>query len=316
MSTSPLRLPLSTLRSRSLPDWPDAGPCLQAPFSGRYINLDASTERRARLEQQLHALGIAHVYARFPAVDGMRMNGVPGAISRREYGCFASHVRLLKEAAAIPAHLHVLEDDALLSPEFLPVACGVIDEGVLDEFDLLFTDVFVSWDPLQIASLERTRRKHTSLDPYSGRESLTGVTVFDLHRKRLACTSSYFVSQRSLGRLAELLERALAAGPAEPVDLTLRNFVDNGTLKAACVIPFITSVALEAATRSTIHGDLLGPELSRLACNLVRHAYFVRPDWQTIDGILERYFPPQERNPRERVVDRMMQFLIRNARAF
>jgi hypothetical protein len=56
--------------------------------------------------------------------------------------------------------------------------------------------------------------------------------------------------------------------------------------------------------------------LSRLAYSVVRHTFFVRPDWQTIDAILERYFPPQERTRRQRVVDRMMQFLIGNARPF
>ncbi|MGB6602824.1 MAG: glycosyltransferase family 25 protein [Steroidobacteraceae bacterium] len=310
---------MSTLlkeRSRTLPDAPETGACLQAPFSGRYINLDASTQRRARLEQQLHALGLAHAYARFAAVDGMRMSGAPGAISRREHGCFASHARLVREACSGSAHLHVLEDDALLSPEFLPVMRGAIDEGVLDEFDLLFTDVFVPWDPLQIASLEWARRRHICVDPDSGRESLTGASIFNLHGKRLACTSSYFVARRSLDRVAGLLESALAAGPAEPVDLTLRELVDKGTLKAACIVPFVTSVALEEATGSTIHGELLGPELSRLACSVVRHAYFVRPDWGAIESVLERYFPPQERTPRQRVVDRMMQFLIGNARPF
>jgi GR25 family glycosyltransferase involved in LPS biosynthesis len=295
---------------------PESGACLQAPFSGRYINLDASTQRRARLEQQLRALGIEHAYSRFAAVDGMRLSGVCGAISRREYGCFASHVQLLKEAAPTGAHLHVLEDDALLSPEFLPVSREIIDRGVLDEFDLLFTDVFVSWDSLQIASLERVRRKHTGVEARSGRQSLTGVGIFNLHRKRLACTSSYFVSRRSLGRVAGLLESALAAGPVQPVDLTLRELVDNGTLTAACTVPFITSVALEAAAGSTIHGDLIGPELSRLACNVIRHTFFVRPDWQAIDRILARYFPLQERTPRQRVVDRVMQFLIGNAHEF
>jgi hypothetical protein len=303
-------------RSRRLSDWPESGTCLQVPFSGRYINLDASTERRAQLEEQLHALGIAAAYARFPAVDGLRTSDALGAISRREYGCFASHARLLREACATGAHLHVLEDDALLSPEFLPVVSGVIDEGVLDEFDLLFTDVFVSWDPLQIASLERARRRHTRPDPRSGEDALTGVTIFNLRGKHLACTSSYLVARRSLDRLAGLLESALADGPAEPVDLTLRRLVDGGTLKAACIVPFVTSIALDTATGSTIQGQLLGPELSRLACNIVRHTCFVRPDWQTMQALLERYFPPQERTPRQQVVDRLMQYLTADARRF
>jgi GR25 family glycosyltransferase involved in LPS biosynthesis len=279
------------------------------PFCGRYINLDRSTFRRARLEQQLRNLGIGHAYSRFPAIDGIRLHGDPGTISQREYGCFASHARLLKEACSLPAHLHVLEDDALLSPEFVPVVARAIDQGVLDEFDLLFTDLFVSWDPLQIAALERTRRKNTCLDPRNGQDSLTGVTVFNLHRKGLACTSSYLVSRRSIERLAGLLDQAIVAGPTLPVDLVMRELVDTGVLKAACIVPFVTSVSLEAPAGSTIHEDLVGAQLSRLACTVLRHTFFVRPDWSAIERILTQHFPPEDPSPRGHAVGRIMEFL-------
>lgn len=286
-----------------------AGQRTPVAFCGRYINLDRSTLRRARLAQQLLNLGIGHAYSRFAAIDGTCMRDDPGAISQREYGCFASHVQLLKEACSFATHLHVLEDDALLSPEFVPVVSGAIDQGVLDEFDLLFTDLFVSWDPLQIASLERARRKNTQFDPGSGRESVTGVTVFNLHRKNLACTSSYLVSRRSIERLAELLDRALVTGPSRPVDLVMRGLVDTGVLKAACVVPFVTSISLELAASSTIHEDMAGAELSRLACTVLRHTFFVRPDWSTIERILARYFAPEEPSPRRHTVGRIMQYL-------
>lgn len=286
-----------------------AGNRTPVAFSGRYINLDRSTLRRARLEQQLRNLGIGHAYTRFPAVDGTRGRENHGSISPCEYGCFASHAQLLREACSFPTHLHVLEDDALLSPEFVPAVAEVIDQGVLDEFDLLFTDLFVSWDPLQIASLERTRRKNTRLDPRSGRESLTGVTVFNLHRKGLACTSSYLVARRSIERVAKLLDRALVTGPTQPVDLVMRQLVNTGVLKAACVVPFVTSVALEVAAGSTVHGDLVGAELSRLACTILRHTFFIRPDWSAIETLLARYFPPEDPSPRRHVIGRIMDFI-------
>jgi GR25 family glycosyltransferase involved in LPS biosynthesis len=294
-----------------------AGNRTPVAFSGRYISLDRSTLRRGRLEQQLRELGIAHAYSRFPAIDGARMREAPGSVSPREYGCFASHAQLLREACSVPTHLHVLEDDALLSPEFAPAVAEVIGQGVLDEFDLLFTDLFVSWDPLQIASLERVRLRNTRMDPRSGQESLTGVTVFDLHHKSLACTSSYLVARRSIERVAGLLEGALATGPARPVDLVMRQLVDTGVLKAACVVPFVTSVALDVAAGSTVHGDLVGAELSRLACTILRHTFFVRPDWSAIEKVLARYFPPEEHSPRRHAVGRVMDFIASgNAASF
>jgi GR25 family glycosyltransferase involved in LPS biosynthesis len=296
---------------------PRAGSHRRVPFSGRYINLDRSTGRRARLEQQLRYCNIAEAYSRFSAVDGSRITRRVGGVSQQEYGCFASHARLLQESRSLSTHLHVLEDDALLSPELVPVVGQLINQGVLDEFDLLFTDIFVSWDPLQIASLERARRRNIELDPHSGDESLKGVTVFNLKGKGLACTSSYLVAQRSLQRVAELLERELCAGPNQPVDLVLRQLVDSGVLKAACIVPFVTSLDLALAAGSTIHGDPFGAELSRLACTVVRHTLFVHPDWDMIHRVLQQYFPPQERNSRGHVLSQVMEFLVcGNAQAF
>lgn len=290
---------------------------MQIPYSGRYINLDRSIDRRKRIERQLHELGIEHAYSRFSAIDGLRATGAPGTISSREYGCFASHAQLIKEACSARVHLHALEDDALLSPEFFPVVANLIGRGILDQFDILFTDVFVSWNASEIEPYERARRTHTFIDPYTGQESLKGVTIFDLRHRGWAATSSYVVSQRSLGLIAELLDKAMAARPTRPVDLVLRDLVDAGVLRAACIVPFVTSIHLTPDTHSTVHGGADGPNMSRLACAVIRQTLFVRPDWPSIDRILEQYFPPEAPSPRRQAVGRMMDFAVfGNARSF
>jgi GR25 family glycosyltransferase involved in LPS biosynthesis len=88
--------------------WPhDAG------YRGLYINLDRSQSRRASVERQLAALGLADIYARLSAVDGRtlpphkRFN--PGIV-----GCFRSQTNALGIAAASALPIHIVEDDVVL----------------------------------------------------------------------------------------------------------------------------------------------------------------------------------------------------------
>jgi GR25 family glycosyltransferase involved in LPS biosynthesis len=283
---------------------------MEFPYNGRYINLDRSTARREQIERQLGELGIAQAYSRFAGIDGRQPATATGRMTSGEYGCFASHTRVLKEACAASAHLHVVEDDVLLSPELVPVLTSLIRQGVLDQIDLIFTDIFVQPELSLIARLEQVRRQNVGEDPATHREHLKHVTLIDLRNTGFACTSSYLVSQRALGRLAGLLESRLLTGPDQPIDLLLRDLVDAGTLRAACVMPFLTSVDLAVGINSDVRADSAEPDLARLACNVVRQTLFVRPDWSAIDTILARYFPVGASGPRRRAVDRMLDFLV------
>src|ERR1019366_1493546 len=119
------------------------------PFIGRYINLDASTERRAAMEAQFAQVGLAGRYARFAAVDGRTLDGTRSRLSPGELGCFMSHYRCLVESAVPDHHVHILEDDVVLAPQIAGLL-GRIVEDALPACDLLFTDVFV---PLEMSTL-------------------------------------------------------------------------------------------------------------------------------------------------------------------
>ena len=61
-------------------------------YTGIYINLDRSTERRAVMEDQLTRLGLQDRYARFSAVDGNQL-GLRTSLTDSQIGCFTSHHR-------------------------------------------------------------------------------------------------------------------------------------------------------------------------------------------------------------------------------
>jgi GR25 family glycosyltransferase involved in LPS biosynthesis len=279
---------------------------MQTPYSGRYINLDRSAGRRDKLEKQLRDLGVDQAYQRFSAVDGLTSAGATGTISPREYGCFASHTQVLKEGVGAGAHLHVLEDDALLSAEFVPAISKAIGHGLLDKFDILFTDVFVPLDPYQIHMYERVRRENTYEDSATGREILKDIAIFDLQNRVWACTSSYLVSQRSVERISVLLANMLVAGPKVPVDLALRQLVNSGVLKAAVILPFLTSIDLALDLESTVREI----DLNHLARSVLRHTLCLRPDWALLREILQRHFPSANRDQRRDAIGRVLEFAV------
>jgi hypothetical protein len=247
-------------------------------FRGYYINLDRSPERRARIENQLSRYGLAERYARVAAVDGSTVSREPPhRVKSGEYGCFASHVAALRAASASDSHIHVLEDDAVLSQDFFSTMNRIVGQRGFEQLDLLFTDIGISPDSVTVGAIERiVRADHGGFKP---------MTLVDLRSLNFTCTTSYFVARRSIDKLRVLLEESLRAGPELPIDLELRRLVRSGQLRAAVSLPFLTSVDPELDVDSTIRA----PDPSRIAINVLRQLYFVGADWAAIEKMLEKF---------------------------
>src|SRR5262245_21679794 len=83
-------------------------------YTGLYINLDRSTERRRSIEEQLAKFNLSSRYTRFEAVDGLKTAAREG-LQPGEVGCFHSHHRALMKGGENGLPVHILEDDILLS---------------------------------------------------------------------------------------------------------------------------------------------------------------------------------------------------------
>src|SRR5687767_5837250 len=169
----------------------------EPPFHGLYINLDRSTERRAAIERQLDRYGLAPFYARFPAIDGLSLNSPRSTIKPGENGCFQSHYRALLSARPRGTFVHMIEDDAVLSPSVRPVIEQAIAQNVFDQFDVLFTDTFVA------PHLGMLKFLKTSFDelPATRPLALTDLKVVDLANQNFACTTSFVVGAKAIDRL-------------------------------------------------------------------------------------------------------------------
>jgi len=246
----------------------------QATYHGLYINLDRSNERRERFDRQLEALGLAEIYARFPAIDGSKLNTARTSLPPGETGCFFSHVRALETARLRALPVHILEDDALLSEHVRPVIEDAIAGHLFDRFDLIFTDTFVNCHLGMLKSMK------SAFDQSASREErpfrLNDLQVIDLAQQNFACLTSYVVGVRSIDKILSLYQQEIAAGLNTPVDLFIRDAVHAGKLRAACLFPFITSFSLEEVRESTLHEKNEKPSVMVLA--VLRHSFFVDRD--------------------------------------
>lgn len=253
-------------------------------YHGLYINLDRSTGRRDAMERQLDRLELSPLYARFAAIDGATLNSQRSTIKPGENGCFQSHYRALLSARPRGTFVHMIEDDAVLSPSVRPVIEQAIVQNVFDQFDVIFTDTFV---PPHLGMLKFLKSSFDEL-PATRPLALNDLKVVDLANQNFACTTSFVVGAKGIDRVLALYQQEIALGPRAPLDLFLRSAVNAGQLRAACLFPFISSFDLDEATRSTLderNEKTERPSVMVLAA--LRYSFFVDRDLETAKRTLD-----------------------------
>jgi len=252
------------------------------PYRGVFMNMDQSVKRRAALTAQLSALGIGGRYQRFAAIDGR-------TLSRRSphgggvVGTFASHMTVIEQAAKEPVPTHVMEDDAVLGPAFVPSLATLGKRGALSQYDMVFTEVQL---PLNLQALKMLKGQFDAATADPAPQAVAQrLQTLDLARFAFACASSYFVSPQGAARLAPLLRREWESGPQVQIDLFFRREVQQGRVRAACLFPFVTTIDLDSIFDSAAEGYAVRE--SPLAVALLRYAFFVGADLEgRADGLL------------------------------
>jgi GR25 family glycosyltransferase involved in LPS biosynthesis len=219
--------------------------------AGLFINLDRSPERRAAMEAQLRSYGLADRYQRFPAIDG----------ADGQRGCFQSHIGVLESAIA-GQPVHVLEDDALLSGYVPQIIDFIVSTGVLDRFDIVFTETLIGPDVLELRDLKKLFDRHRANETFE---------VRDITSTYQCGTTSYLVGAANKARVLSALQAGLDSGL--PCDLLMRREARAGRLKLGCVFPFVTSFDLELESTRKGQDDIA--RASKQAFDLLRYSFFV-----------------------------------------
>jgi GR25 family glycosyltransferase involved in LPS biosynthesis len=275
-------------------------------YTGYYINLDRSPDRRAAMDAQLERLGLANRYRRFAAVDGNPLGLTSPTLTAGEIGCFTAHQKLLQQNRDGAAHLHIIEDDVALANRTGPFIDGIIAAGLLDQHDLLFTDMVIQSD---LNFIRRARRWYAS---DIGRDA--NGTAIEVRFKVMAYTASmtsYLVNRQSIGLVCDMFERELASGARRPIDLFIREQVAAGRLRARGLFPFITSIRPGAPTSMAVRED--HDPLSTLALDLLRHSFFVECDLAATLDLADRFLPTQGTGPHDRLLARTLGFITSDA---
>ena len=261
-------------------------------YTGTYINLDRSADRRAQIDAEIATFGLQHLYRRFPAADGNVLAYPNPHLSEGEIGCFSSHLLLLRQNLAAEAHVHVVEDDAMFSQFTAQMIKFVVASGTIDQYDIVFTDSTVT--PSR-SDYEQYRALYDACVERDAAGNVTRVhpTVVDYY---VGATTSYIVNRRSIPKLVGLFTRELTNGATMPIDLFIRKAAREGALRVGSLFPFATSLRIENVLNNTIAGRR-NNLLSRIAVCLGRISFFVECGHRALHQCTMQLFPDAARPP-------------------
>jgi hypothetical protein len=242
---------------------------------GAYINLDRDTARRAAIEAQLAGLGLPYVVERLPGIDGAKAGGLPAGLRPGQFGCWLSHLAALERSLGSDRHLHVIEDDALISRKLraLPELLGALESGKGD-WDLLYLDAtLVEIDDMyRMFDWVRQSRERGIVQVC---KVPAQFTVFGTH--------SYVVNGERKRQVHEFLAGRLDSG--YPIDNVLAQAIREGALKAFVSAPFLITGS-DAGLESSVGYE--GGDHGFLAWLLFRRLCFFDLDERALGDLAAR----------------------------
>ena len=244
-------------------------------YQGYFINLAKNEARRASLTRNLQEVGLADRYQRCDAVDGRTVvPSQPTKLDPGNLGLWLSHEKILETNPTPAGHLHIIEDDAMLSRDAahaFEMMLNVADTRVV-EWDLVFTDIYVAIQPEPV---------HQMIKQMESYAETKNQNLVSLARAQFASTSSMFINKASVGKYAGLISGKWTEGL--PIDLYIRALVHHGLLKAFVTVPFLTSLSRESL-QSDIRGTV---DHSRSVFEVLRRSFFVDADHAALSVEME-----------------------------
>jgi GR25 family glycosyltransferase involved in LPS biosynthesis len=225
-----------------------------ATWSGYYINLDRSAGRRANMEARLGSAGLAGRYQRFAAVDGASLAPTK-LLSAPVHACFRSHHDLIA-AHGGSEFIHIVEDDAIFSPEMERVISAALSSNALADVDLVFLNLTVA---AEVGTLRKMKLG------FEESQRTKQCRLIDLRGFPFAGSMSYLVNPSAVPRILRALQDEMRHGPNLPIDLFFRREIHAGRLQRRCFLPFLTTTDHTPSTISAASnpGIELLVELSR-----------------------------------------------------
>jgi hypothetical protein len=211
----------------------------------------------------------------------------------------------------------VLEDDTLLGVGAKNILDPLVMAGVLENYDVVFTDVLLDY----LTSQKYFRAFYEAARVVKKNEVPAKVSLVDLKEILFTCSNSYFIHPQRIGRVLGLLEqefRSLNLQNPEPIDMVVRRLVLSGAMTAAVTCPFLTSIDLALMADSSINDPanvLLQKTL--LLHNIHRQAFFYGADDRSLTALVENLSLTKLRTEKSRLLALLHeQFLVGEQQKF
>ncbi len=194
---------------------------------------------------------------RFPAIDGRAVQRSSAcAIPPAAHGSFLSHDQIIRTALPDSCTL-IFEDDMQLSDD---LAGSLSQENLATflDYDLVFLDCQPAIDfrlpSFYYQATFSMPNLYVADAPPELRRRTNAVGVFPAQGFYCWGAAAYLVTPRGKPKLVECLQRTLDDGPPGPLDILYRDLIEDGTLSAAVLKPFLATPDIQGMRESTIEG--------------------------------------------------------------
>jgi GR25 family glycosyltransferase involved in LPS biosynthesis len=220
----------------------------------RYINLERSPDRRARIEGLLAEQGLADISERFSGiVPETSLNGLALSVT----GCLMSHLSLIDSLDESETTL-ILEDDACFSKNFSNAILNVPHIINDANFDVLFLGQTVLFDDASThAELIKLMSELRANNKY---RLLNGARFYRYG------TFGYVINKNSVSKIRKLIDELDLTLNAKPIDNLLKQWIKEKKLNASVMLPYL--IGVDPRFDSTMN-DRTGSLRHQLHCELV-----------------------------------------------
>jgi GR25 family glycosyltransferase involved in LPS biosynthesis len=206
-----------------------------------YINLDSADLRRKYIEIQIASSSLLFQLNRFSAINGKDFANKNANLSNGQWGCWLSHLSIIKSSLSNYENLLIIEDDEHFSP-MLNHLIPILENLDAEDWDLLYLDLTIveAEDYLFIAR----KLKDKILNDIK-------PTTLKIPKEFTAYgTHAYVINGKRKEKIYNYLSNHLNSGFA--IDNILCNGIQEGDISAHLTLPLLTSPGSET-TKSQIN---------------------------------------------------------------
>lgn len=250
-------------------------------YKGFYINLEKSKDRNTLIQKNLKQLKIEKKYERVEGINGKEIyQNYETKLNPGSLGCWLSHEKILEENIGSDKHIHILEDDALLSPA-VPKMFNNLNLNI--EWDIIFTDVYFS--------LLSPNNFFKLFEKYKLFKEKNQISLMSLYGIPFNAATSYLVNKNSIEKLNKLLGKNYSGSIKH--DTAINNLVQQKKLKAYVTVPFISTIT-SLNSNSTINETEHNTNL--IAMDLIRKSFYIESNINNLHAEVENLKRKEETN--------------------